>query len=231
MITTTTTVATDSEATLSIGWNALLNEVLVDMPAHHRGKYQALSNLLPYLGGSEMVLQLRPDLLQYLVHAIGNREIASAASGFLTSLLSELYSTITTTTTTTTTTNITDSTTNTIDVSTPTGTSTNSSSATLLPSVRSRWCPAVITALCSSTLKTRTQIADYLLPELMKVDSSCVPYMVRIIRRNIAESTTNNKQLNCHLWGLVNLTLQARLKGLPGQYIASSSRTTLEDGK
>jgi hypothetical protein len=179
-------------------WGALLAEAL-SMPSHHRGRYQALNTLLPYMGASK-VLAAQTDVVSVLVSAVGTRDIAAAASGFLSSLLGELYA----------------------SAGIPNAAASSSTTASATPAVegsereavlsklRNTWCTAVISALCSETdAKFRLHVAEYLLPELLKVDTACVPHVVQTIR-------SSDYSLTCQLWGMVNFALQARLRDLPG---------------
>ena len=179
-------------------WAGLLAEALT-MPAHHRGRYQALNMLLPYMG-ADKILAAQPDIIHLLVSAVGTRDIASAASGFLSSLLGELYTAI----------------------RTPEGAVDSSAEA----AVRARWSGEVIRALCQpANRKLRVHIADYLLPELLKVDATCVPYMVQHIR-SLEEAGQGSAELHGKLWGMVNFTLQARLNGLVGQATCTAGTET-----
>ena len=178
-----------SAATTDGLWDAPL-----DMPAHHRGRYQALNSLLPYMGAGR-ILSACGNIVHLLVSAVSMRDIAAAVSGFLSSLLGDLYASCT-------------------------GEANQDRTQEQLLKLRAIWSDAVLSALCHPTeYKLRLHTADYLLPELLKVDSSCVPSMIDAIRsRSRSEATT----LHCKLWGMVSFTMQARLKGLPGQAISPS---------
>jgi len=67
----------------------LLREVL-RMPVRHRGKYQALNALLPHITAAAC-FAIQPNFMETLIAAIEYRDIASSVSGFLGTLLSQLY--------------------------------------------------------------------------------------------------------------------------------------------
>lgn len=169
------------------------------MPAHHRGRYQALNTLLPYMGAAR-ILSVQADVIPLLVSAVAARDIAAAASSFLSSLLGELYAASGVT-------NAAASATANSKVTTVLPTAETES---VLQQLRGTWAGPVIAALCHETdFKFRQHIAEYLLPELLKVDTACAPHLIAIIR-------VSAHSLTCKLWGMVNLSLQAKLRDLPG---------------
>ena len=95
----------------------------------------------------------------------------------------------------------------------------------LMASSRSLWTKAVAAAVCSTDLKLRTNSADYLVPELLKVDSTCGPHLMEEIRSVCsfqAHTHTHTGADDCYggmLWGLVQVTLHARALTLPGKDI------------
>lgn len=97
----------------------------------------------------------------------------------------------------------------------------------LMAPSRSLWTKAVAAAVCSTDLKLRTNSADYLVPELLKVDNTCGPHLMQEIRSvcsSLAHShtATHAGADDCYggmLWGLVQVTLHARALTLPGKDI------------
>ena len=105
----------------------------------------------------------------------------------------------------------------------------------LMAPLRSLWTKAVAAAVCSSDLKMRTNSADYLVPELLKIDNTCGPHLMKEIR-SVRSSPAYTHTLThasagagagavadeCYggmLWGLVQVTLHARALTLPGKDI------------
>jgi len=66
-------------------WEKLINDAL-DLPATHRGRYQALSILLPKVG-PERLLKDYNRIISSLVQAMKVRDVASAASTFAGNML------------------------------------------------------------------------------------------------------------------------------------------------
>lgn len=103
----------------------------------------------------------------------------------------------------------------------------NVTAVDLMAPSRSLWTKAVAAAVCSTDLKLRTNSADYLVPELLKVDNTCGPHLMKEIRSvcsSLAHSHTHTHTgaNDCYggmLWGLVQVTLHARALTLPGKDI------------
>jgi hypothetical protein len=101
--------------------------------------------------------------------------------------------------------------------------------------VRPLWDSFVVGIVCSPNNRMRTNAADYLIPELLRLDVNAGPHLIRLIRFTVHR---DGAQLNSKLWGLTNVCLQTRLMGLAGKEIAfaahegvaSKSVVTHEDG-
>ena len=176
----------------------LLREVL-RMPVRHRGKYQALNALLPHIEAKACFL-IQSDFMDSLIAAIEHRDIASSVSGFLGTLLTQLY--------------IID------DVGGDDDDDRHHRLDNDNATVRMMWLPAVCSGLCSTNRKLRLYIADYLLKELFRVDRLCVPAMLQYIRDHIyRKGEGSDRQLidgSHQLWGIMNVILHARLLGMSG---------------
>ena len=91
--------------------------------------------------------------------------------------------------------------------------------------LRPLWTKAVASALCCGDLKMRTNSADYLVPELLKVDNTCGPHLMKEIRSvHPTQAHTHagagaDENYGGMLWGLVQVTLHARALTLPGKAI------------
>lgn len=91
----------------------------------------------------------------------------------------------------------------------------------LMIPMRSLWTKSVAAAVCSKDLTTRTNSADYLVPELLKVDCTSGPYLMREIRANYSAEAlvSGDGSYTSMLWGLVQVTLHSRALALPGKDI------------
>ena len=71
----------------------------------------------------------------------------------------------------------------------------------------------------------RTNSADYLVPELLKVDNTCGPHLMKEIRSvhptpaHTHAGAGADESYGGMLWGLVQVTLHARALTLPGKAI------------
>jgi hypothetical protein len=71
----------------------------------------------------------------------------------------------------------------------------------------------------------RTNSADYLVPELLKVDNTCGPHLMKEIRSlhptpaHTHPGAAADGSYGGMLWGLVQVTLHARALTLPGKAI------------
>jgi hypothetical protein len=105
----------------------------------------------------------------------------------------------------------------------------SSAAVDLMAPLRPLWTKAVAAALCCGDLKMRTNSADYLVPELLKVDNTCGPHLMREIRSVHPTPAHTHTQAGVGagadesyggmLWGLVQVTLHARALTLPGKAI------------
>ena len=86
---------------------------------------------------------------------------------------------------------------------------------------------AVVTVVCSTDLKTRTHSADYLVPEMLKIDLTSGPYLMKVIRSIYSMDSNTHADKQCPveamLWGLVQVCLHARSLTLPGREIIPHS--------
>ena len=97
----------------------------------------------------------------------------------------------------------------------------------LMVLLRPLWTKAVASALCCGDLKMRTNSADYLVPELLKVDNTCGPHLMKEIRSvhptpghtHAGAGAGADESYGGMLWGLVQVTLHARALTLPGKAI------------
>lgn len=91
----------------------------------------------------------------------------------------------------------------------------------LMIPMRPLWTKSVAAAVCAKDLTTRTNSADYLVPELLKVDCTSGPYLMREIRANYSAAAlvSGDGSYTSMLWGLVQVTLHARALALPGKDI------------
>lgn len=97
-------------------------------------------------------------------------------------------------------------------VSEPTHTSHNNA----MSSLRSLWAKSVAAAVTSRDLKTRTNSADYLIPELLKIDLTSGPHLLREIRSIFPEASSSigDTSYAAMLWGLVQVTLHSKALAL-----------------
>lgn len=93
-------------------------------------------------------------------------------------------------------------------------------------SIRPVWDSNVIKSLCSEDYKARSNAADYLLPEILKFDPSCGPYLLGKIRTEV-----NGQHTNGSMWAMLSISLHARLTGLPVRSIDDSSPDCLWSGE
>lgn len=91
----------------------------------------------------------------------------------------------------------------------------------LMIPMRPLWTKSVAAAVCAKDLTTRTNSADYLVPELLKVDCTSGPHLMREIRANYSAAAlvSGDGSYTSMLWGLVQVTLHARALALPGKDI------------
>jgi hypothetical protein len=91
----------------------------------------------------------------------------------------------------------------------------------LMIPMRPLWTKSVAAAVCSKDLTTRTNSADYLVPELLKVDCTSGPHLMREIRANYSAGAlvSGDGSYTSMLWGLVQVTLHARALALAGKDI------------
>lgn len=105
--------------------------------------------------------------------------------------------------------------------SVPIGSALSAETVDLMIPMRPLWCTSVAAAVCSEDLTTRTNSADYLVPELLKVDCTSGPHLMREIRANYSEGAlcSGDGSYTSMLWGLVQVTLHSRALALPGKDI------------
>ena len=87
----------------------------------------------------------------------------------------------------------------------------------LMSGLRSLWAKSVAAAVTSRDLKTRTNSADYLIPELLKVDSTSGPHLLHEIRSILPVElfSIGDASYAAMLWGLVQVTLHSKALALP----------------
>lgn len=178
-------------------WKPFIAEALA-LPAQHRARYQAMTMLIPCVGGKQ-IIALQPDVFESLVQAVRLRDVASSSCTVVVALLKDLIQHHEP--------HLAD------DVTTNAG--------NLMEPLRPLWALSVATVVCSRDLKTRTNSADYLVPELLKIDPSSGPYLMEMIRSIHSADTRSNEDgsFGAMLWGLVQVTLHARSLTLPGKDI------------
>ena len=83
--------------------------------------------------------------------------------------------------------------------------------------LRSLWAKSVAAAVTSRDLKTRTNSADYLIPELLKIDSTSGPHLLQEIRSifPVESFSIGDASYAAMLWGLVQVTLHSKALALP----------------
>ena len=177
------------------------------MPATHRGRYQAFTLLLPMIGAESMVNRQSNGKtpIALLIEAVKERDVASSCSSLITSILRAM-------------------------IQKTVGSQEESKQSVALAEIRALWGEYFVCALCSADAQMRRNTADYLLPEILKVDSSSGPFIMACTRRLFGLSSSifhsaisdESKRELC-LWGLVNVFLHARLLGVSGSVISDST--------
>ena len=201
--------AARDHAAIKDSFFAKLQYQALQMPATHRGRYQALALLLPKIGAKEMLHHNatatytdKPLLLQ-LIDAVRERDVASSSSSLVASILKAHFL-------------------------------ENSNDANSLQheqihsDIRALWGDSFACSICSSDPQIRKNAADYLLPELLKTDTSCGPFIFYCIRKhyNLLVRSSPEEDGNLRvlfLWGMLNVFLQVRVLGFEGCDIDSTS--------
>lgn len=193
-------------------WRGLEDRAL-GMSSSHRGRYQAMSMLINKVGVREILEEKEEEesggdpsrrgrgparaegLLAQLLDAIQDREVASSSSALIVLILRTLIRE------------------HAHDLNLP------NAAAAAATAVRALWIEEVSGRLCAQDSSLRFNIADYLLPELLKVDPDAAPCLIDIIRRRprLDDSSTSRDRVT---WALLNVALQARLLGYVGGEIA-----------
>jgi hypothetical protein len=70
-------------------WQPFIANAL-NQPVEHRGRYQALSALLPNVGGQKL-LQLHPQIFRSLILSMRVRDVGSSVGSFFGNLLRSLF--------------------------------------------------------------------------------------------------------------------------------------------
>jgi hypothetical protein len=93
----------------------------------------------------------------------------------------------------------------------------------LMIPMRPLWSKSVAAAVCSKDLTTRTNSADYLVPEFLKVDCTSGPHLMREIRakHSAGDLVSGDGSYKSMLWGLVQVTLHSRALALAGKDIVN----------
>ena len=201
-------------------WAEFISKAL-SLPAQHRGRYQALNMLLPKIRAKRF-LRIQPNVIEELLNSsMGIRDIASAVSHFLGTLVHNLVESI--------------------ETSKPVysnrhGAISKKNKVKILSEddnlpkieIRQIWGESklifyfiiviiiiynyylgsnVAKCLCSSDAKKRINCADYLINAFLEFDPHSALHLINMIRNfSEAEVTIERK-----LWGIVNIVLQSRL--------------------
>ena len=187
------------ETEVTAVWKPFIAEALA-LPAQHRARYQAMTMLIPCVGGKQ-IIAAQPDVFEALVQAVRLRDVASSSCTVVVALLKDL-----------------------IQHCEPTSEadiSKKEDSVDLMEPLRPLWALSVASVVCSRDLKTRTNSADYLVPELLKIDPTSGPYLIKVIRSIC--SSNKDGFYGAMLWGLVQVSLHARSMTLPGKDIICHS--------
>lgn len=204
-----TLVQNQAATTIKDSFFAKLKHQALEMPATHRGRYQALALLLPKIGAKDMLhytatanFTEKPLLLQ-LIEAVRERDVASSSSSLVASILRSYF----------------------LEQSN----AVNSlQQDRILSDIRALWGDSFALSICSTDSQIRKNSADYLLPELLKTDASCGPFVFSCIRRlytvQVQSSPLEDGNLRVlFLWGLLNVFLQVRVLGFVGGDIVDST--------
>lgn len=130
---------------------------------------------------ANMFMETRPTIVDELVCNISTRDICVSVSSFIAVLLKSYVDEL-----------------NTMDLNG-------------IDDARKLWITPVIKSVCSFDVRIRINSVDYLIPEVLRLDSNCGFLMME----NIRKVTDKNLQL----WGLVNVCTYCRLNGLNGQEV------------
>ena len=193
------------ETEVTAVWKPFIAEALA-LPAQHRARYQAMTMLIPCVGGKQ-IIAAQPDVFEALVQAVRLRDVASSSCTVVVALLKDL-----------------------IQHCEPTSEADISKKAgDLMEPLRPLWALSVASVMCSRDLKTRTNSADYLVPELLKIDPTSGPYLMEVIRS--IHSSKKDGSYGAMLWGLVQVSLHARSMTLPGKdIICHSDLSGMQEG-
>ena len=195
---------------LTAVWKPFIAEALA-LPAQHRARYQAMTMLIPCVGGKQ-IIAAQPDVFEALVQAVRLRDVASSSCTVVVALLRDLLQ------------------------QTHSSAGANArggaggaggvggAEAVLgepMATLRPLWATSVATVVCSKDHKTRTNSADYLIPELLKIDPTSGPYLMGVIRSVYSKEacSSTDGSYGAMLWGLVQVCLHARSMTLPGKDI------------
>jgi hypothetical protein len=196
-------------------WKPFIIDAL-SQPAQHRARYQAMSMLIPCVGGHNIMI-LQPGIFDSLVQAVRLRDVASSSCSVVIALLRDLSQRAALPTSI-------------VSPDIPGGQGSSPATGPITPvtgpikaskgkssvlapplgdsaeALRPLWTKAVAAVLCSNDLKTRINSADYLIPELLKIDPYSAPYLMGVIRCLYKETCTDSQgsvSLGQMLWGLV----------------------------
>lgn len=177
--------------TASAAWKHFIAESLAQ-PGEHRGRYQTMNMLLPKVG-ARLFMDAQPQVIQNLVNTVRVRDVCSSACTFVGTLIKKY-------------------------ASEEMETRGVHDASEIMVITRSLWVEPVINALCSSDHKMRMNATDYLLPEILSIDSAVGPYLLDYVR----SPKYSNHTLEDKLWALVNICFNTRLLNLPGKDVIPS---------
>eukprot|EP01038_Epipyxis_sp_PR26KG_P010809 gene10809-14510_t len=104
---------------------------------------------------------------------------------------------------------------------------TSKESNKIIEEIRNVWINSVILALTSDDNATRVNTCDYIVPEILKLDPNCVPFIISSLR-----DLTNHTNVAGVQWGYVSVLMHGRAIGVIGCEISienSAERVTKED--
>lgn len=204
-------------------WSPVI-QVALRQPVEHRSRYHAITLLVPRVGAAALV-ESQEGIFEQLLTAMRLKEVSSSCCSCIASLLRSLVCEPAPT-----------------DFKSKRKGDKSGASAVTVDShgmvcnqakcqrYRELWVPPFVRMLCPAPDASSQQhhhehnLADYLLPELLKVDTQAVPTIMEAIRDRIEVSGAQKV-----LWALVHLCLHARLLGVPGREIIEGAQSDKDD--
>jgi hypothetical protein len=156
---------------------------IMSLPSYHRARYQALKLLLDFLPVEELI-DIRPSLFKELILSIKDRDIAASVSSLFLNLCQSLQQK---------------------------SDSSSSSSSTVVPFKELQL--ILCDALTSNDSTLRINLADYLLPDLLKLSKYFNPLELLVFLLGDYSSREDSSCQDGFLWAAVQFVLHTKLNG------------------